>query len=585
MFRIVASRLSHWLLVAPLALAGCAHDGAWTASDPGRAPITAVRAQRRPMQGAASVPTGSAAVAESAAAAESARAAEPVDLATIAQLREEGFQRSQVMDILWHLTDVYGPRLTNSPQQRKAAEWASGQLAEWGLQQVAVEPWGEFGLGWSLQRCVVEMTEPSYMSLIAVPKAWTSGLAAPVEGAPLLVEASTAEELERYRGQLAGRIVLIGRIAEIDSPFEAQATRFEPAALVAMEVPRTPGARPAGGGPAASDDAERERRRADFVRRREVREKLSAMLADEGAAVVLEPDTGRGSHYGNIVLGGGGSRDAGDERAPPNVVVSAEQWNRIARLLAAGQPVQMKVDVQVTFHDSDLQGYNVVGEIPGADPRLGPQLVMLGAHLDSWHPATGATDNGVGSAVAMEAVRLIQSLGRPPRRTIRIALWTGEEQGLLGSRGYVKRHFADPDTMALLPEHSRLSGYFNLDNGGGRIRGVYLQGNAACRPIFDAWLAPFRDLDAQTLTLRDTGGTDHLAFDAVGLPGFQFIQDPLDYDTRTHHTLMDLYERVIPDDARQAAVIMAAFVWQAAMRDELLPREPLPEPRNPPAGG
>jgi Zn-dependent M28 family amino/carboxypeptidase len=245
----------------------------------------------------------------------------------------------------------------------------------------------------------------------------------------------------------------------------------------------------------------------------------------------------------------------------------------------------MSVDVQATFHDDDLQGYNIVGEIPGTDPALRDELVMLGAHFDSWHPATGTTDNGIGSAVVMEAARLLQSLPERPRRTIRVALWTGEEQGLLGSRGYAKKHFADPETMELQPEHARLSGYFNLDNGAGKIRGVYLQGNDACLPIFEAWLAPFHDLGAETLTLRNTGGTDHLAFDAVGLPGFQFIQDPLDYDTRTHHTNMDLYERADPDDAKQAAVIMAAFAWQAAMRDAMLPRKPLPEPRKSPTRG
>ncbi|HZL98822.1 MAG TPA: M20/M25/M40 family metallo-hydrolase, partial [Planctomycetota bacterium] len=321
---------------------------------------------------------------------------------------------------------------------------------------------------------------------------------------------------------------------------------------------------------------------AEFRRAREVRDKLNELLAAEGAAVVLEPDSGRRNHYGVIMLGSGGSRDPAEERALPQVIVAAEHWNRVARLLRAGQPVQLSVDVRATFHDQDLQGHDIVAEIPGSDPVIGEQLVMLGAHFDSWHPGTGATDNAVGSAVVMEAARLLKSLPRPPRRTIRIALWTGEEQGLLGSRAYVKQHFADPETMELLPEHGRLSGYFNLDNGGGRIRGIYLQGNEGCLPVFEAWLAPFADLEASTLTLRDTGGTDHLGFDAVGLPGFQFIQDPLDYGTRTHHTNMDLYERVIPDDAAQAAVIMAAFAWQAAMRDELLPREPLPEARKRP---
>lgn len=519
----------------------------------------------------------------STSADSAAQRLEPVDLEAVAALREEGLDHSQVMDTLWHLTDLYGPRLTNSPQQRKAADWASGKLAEWGLQQVALEPWGEFGLGWSFERCVVELNEPIYMSMIAVPKAWTSGLSAPVSGVPVLIEASTVEELEQYRGQLAGRIVLSGKVADVKTPYEALATRLDHEGLVDLAVPVA--AAREGGGPSPDErQRERDRRRAQFQRERELRDKLNAMLAEEGVAVVLEPDSGRRNHYGVIMLGSGGSRDQAETRALPQVTVAAEQWNRVARLLQQGQPVRMSVDVQARFHDEDLQGYNVVGEIPGTDPELREELVMLGAHFDSWHPGTGATDNGIGSAVVMEAARLLCSLDRAPRRTIRVALWTGEEQGLLGSRGYAKRHFGDPETMELLPEHARLSGYFNLDNGGGRIRGVYLQGNEACLPIFAAWLAPFHDLGAETLTLRDTGGTDHLAFDAVGLPGFQFIQDPIDYGTRSHHTNMDLYERVDPEDARQAAVIMAAFVWQAAMRDDMLPRKPLPEGNGQPGG-
>ena len=563
-------------LAVPLALAACAH-GDWSAPATSRAAPGGERSTNRPMaawsSGGASAP----------AAATPAAAPEPVDLETFARLREEGFERSQVMDVLWHLTDLYGPRLTNSPQQRKAAEWASGQLAQWGLQKVALEPWGEFGLGWSCERCVVEMTAPIYMPLIAVPKAWTSGLSAPVSGTPVLIEATTLEDLEKYRGQLAGRIVLSGKVNPVEAAFEPLAKRYDHEELVDLSLlePPVEANRPSD----AERDRDRDQRRAEFMRLRELRDKMNALFAEEGVAVVLEPESSRGHNYGVITLGSGGSRDASEKRALPQVVVSAEQWNRVARLLQQKQPVQMSVDVKATFYDDDLQGYNVVGEIPGTDPALKDELVMLGAHFDSWHPATGTTDNGIGSAVVMEAARLLQSLPDKPRRTIRVALWTGEEEGLLGSRGYAKKHFADPETIELLPEHARLSGYFNLDNGAGKIRGVYLQGNDACLPIFKAWLEPFHDLGAETLTLRNTGGTDHLAFDAVGLPGFQFIQDPLDYETRTHHTTMDLYERAVPDDAMQAAVIMAAFAWQAATRDAMLPRKPLPEPRKTPTRG
>jgi Zn-dependent M28 family amino/carboxypeptidase len=260
----------------------------------------------------------------------------------------------------------------------------------------------------------------------------------------------------------------------------------------------------------------------------------------------------------------------------PEMEVAAEHFGRIARLLEANVEVEVELDTKTQFLD-DLTGYNVVAEIPGTDKKLKSELVMLGGHLDSWHAATGATDNAAGTAVMMEAVRILQAAGLKPRRTIRIALWGAEEQGLHGSKNYVKKHFGDPESMKLLPDHARLSAYYNVDNGTGKIRGVYLQENSAVRPIFEAWLKPFHDLGARTVTLRNTGGTDHLSFNAVGLPGFQFIQDDIDYDTRTHHTNMDTYERLQEDDLKQAAVIVATFVYHTAMREEKLPRKTLPE--------
>jgi len=496
-------------------------------------------------------------------------AQEPVDWETIGRIRDEGFHHSQVMDTVWHLTDLYGPRLTNSPQQRRASEWARQRLEEFGLKNTALEPWGEFGLGWSFERSVVEMIEPVYMPIIAVPKAWTLGLDAPVEGEPLLIQAKSVEDLERYKGQLAGRIVLNGEVEDVESPFEALATRHDEESLAEIAAAPEPG---------EGRGSERWR---DWRKRREIQDKLLEMIAEEGAAVVITPDGGRRKDYGVITLGGGGSRAPEEKRALPQVVVSTEHFNRIARLIEHEQKVTMRVDLKTTFYDDDLEGYNVVGEIQGTDPAVADELVLLGAHFDSWHPATGATDNGSSSAVVMEAVRILNAIGAAPRRTIRAVLWTGEEQGLLGSRGYVTKHFADRDTMELLPDHERFAAYFNLDNGGGKIRGIYLQENLACRPIFEAWLEPFHDLDARTVTIRDTGGTDHLSFDAVGLPGFQFIQDPMDYGTRTHHTNMDTYERIHPGDVMQASVIMASFAWQASQRDAKLPRKPLPEPAKP----
>ena len=491
---------------------------------------------------------------------------EPVDHVAVMKLREEGFERSQIMDTLWWLTDRFGPRLTNSPQERRALEWARERLTSHGLANARLEAWGEFGLGWSFERCTAAMTAPIHMPLIAVPKAWTSGLAEPVRGEPILVEAETVADLEAYRGKLAGRIVLAGRVREVPSPFEPWAERHEAEDLEEIHAIGEP----------TEAEQERGQRRADQARRRELSEKRRALFVEEGVACVLETDGGARKDYGVIMVGSGGSRDPKEPRALPQLVVATEHWNRIARLLQKGERVELALEVQTTFHDEDLQGYNVLAEIPGTD--LADEVVMLGGHFDSWHAATGASDNAIGSAVAMEAARLIVAAGLAPRRTVRVALWTGEEQGLLGSKGYAARHFGDEKARQFTPEHATLAAYFNLDNGGGRIRGIYAQGNAAARPIFEAWLGPFHDLGATTVTLKDTGGTDHLSFEALGLPGFQFIQDPLDYSTRSHHTNMDTYERIHPHDARQAAVILASFAYHAAMRPEKLPRKPLPPP-------
>jgi carboxypeptidase Q len=493
---------------------------------------------------------------------------EPVDLDAITRLRAEGLEQSEVMETLWYLTDRYGPRLTNSPMQREAAEWAVQRLQEFGLENVHLEAWGEFGLGWSTQRCVVEMTVPSYMSMIAVPKAWTRGLEGPVSGVPVLVDVDSVDELEAFRGQLSGRIVLAGSPADVESPWEALATRHDGESLAELAQAPDPGASSAWAS-----------RRAEWRLKREIRTAMNELFEEEGVAVVLVPDGGRRNDYGVITLGSGGSYDPEKPRALPQVVISTEQFNRAARLVERSEPVELTVDVSNTFHDEDLQGYNVVGEIPGTDPELGDELVLIGGHFDSWHPGTGATDNGSSCAVMIEAARILKLIEPHPRRTVRVVLWTGEEQGLLGSKGYVKNHFADRDTMELLPEHDQLAAYFNLDNGAGKIRGIYMEGNAAVAPIFEAWLMPFADLGATTVTMRDTGGTDHQSFDAVGLPGFQFIQDPMDYSTRSHHTNMDLYERVVPGDVMQASVIVASFALHAAMRDEMLPRKPLPSPR------
>jgi hypothetical protein len=503
--------------------------------------------------------------------APAAFAEEPVDLDAIARIRAEGFNNSQVMDMIWHLTDHLGPRLTNSPQDRAAQLWAADRLDEMGLSNARLDPWGEFGRGWTFEKVTVEMTHPTYMPMIAIPEAWTPGTGGVIEGEPVLLNFNSVEEVEAFEGDLKGRIVLMGGPVDVQTPFDPIADRHDHGSL--EEIFMAPEGR-AGGG---FDPARIE----EFRRRRAVQRAVTEKLREAGAAAILETNTSRGS-YGVFFVGSGGSREIDAEPAIPSIVVAPEHYNRIARLLQNEHKVEMRVEVQATFHDDDLTGRNVIAEIPGTDPDLKDEVVMLGAHFDSWHGGTGATDNGASSAVVMEAARILIDAGLKPRRTIRVALWSGEEQGLLGSRGYVAKHFADRDTMETTEEYDNFAAYFNMDNGAGRFRGIYAQSNAAVRPIFEAWIEPLQDLGVTTVTIRDTGSTDHAAFDAVGLPGFQFIQDRVDYFSRTHHSNMDVYERVIPADVMQAAVVMATFAYHAANRDEKLPRKPMPEARERP---
>lgn len=498
-----------------------------------------------------------------------ARAGETVDLRVIDQIKAEGLERSQVMETLAHMTDVLGPRLTGSPAMRRANEWVRDHMTEMGMKNAKLESWGKFGKGWELERFSIEMTAPYYLRLIAYPEAWTGGTDGVVSGRPVLVEAETIEDLERYKGKLHGAIVMTPMARPPTTTFEADARRYTDEELARMAEPqeergerRGPTSRPG---------------MADWRARRELRRRIGEFFKEEGVAVILEAS--RGAH-GTLFVGGGGSR-SDETPATPSLVVAVEHYGMIQRLLEQDVNVSLSVSVQTRFFD-DVEEFNVVGEIPGEDPEIGGEVVMLGGHLDSWHSATGTTDNAAGCAVALEAARILQAIGVKPRRTIRVALWSGEEQGLLGSRAYVTEHFGDRRTMELRPEHEKFSAYFNLDNGTGRIRGIYCQGNEAVAPIFTEWLQPFHEMAATTVTVRNTGGTDHQSFDAVGLPGFQFIQDTIDYNTRTHHTSMDTFERAQEDDLKQAAVIMASFVYNAAMRDEKLPRKPLPEPRESP---
>jgi carboxypeptidase Q len=505
------------------------------------------------------------AVAEFVVATLAGQSQEPVDLQAIYKIKEEGLQRSKVMEITSYLTDVYGPRLTGSPSIRTAGEWAVKEMQGWGLANAKLEPWGPFGRGWANDRFVGYMIAPSAAPLIGYPKAWTPGTNGPVKAEAVLAVLGNDRDLDTYRGKLNGKFVLTMPARPVMPHVEPEAHRYTDAELADLArqpiaAPRIRGA--PGFGRGFVDPG--------FAARR------TAFLVNEGVAATLE---GSGDD-GTVFVQGGGSRNAQDPPTVPQVVLALEHYNRIVRILEKNIPVTLELEVRNTFYDADLNAFNVVAEIPGTDKA--DELVMVGAHFDSWHGATGATDNAAGSAVMMETMRILKATGVRLRRTVRIALWTGEEEGLLGSRAYVDEHFANRLTMETRPAHAKLTGYFNVDNGTGAIRGVYLQGNEAIAPIFKAWMAPFENLRMTTLAIRGTGGTDHLSFDGVGLPGFQFIQDPIDYDARTHHSNMDVYDRIQAADMMQNAVIVAAFIYQAANRDGLLPRKPMPKPPTPP---
>lgn len=492
----------------------------------------------------------------------------------INRIRKEGMDNSKVMDIAFYLTDVSGPRLTISPGYTRASNWAKNKLSEWGVKNTNLEAWGEFGKGWEQQRCYIAMTAPYYQPMIAVPRAWTGSTPgkSAIKNSIVLIKAEDTLQLLQYAGKLKDKIVMTWSSTQLKPSFEPDANRFADSTLEKManaELRATQANRPRTQGDSAQ--------RAAMMNRFAVQRKMNDFLAKEKPALILSMNAN--GNDGTIFVSGGGSYAKDGVEGPANLMLSSDDYLRLQRLVEAGVKVEIEADVKTKFYTDDYKGYNVIGEIAGTDPKLKDEVVMLGGHLDSWHGSTGATDNAAGCAVMMEAMRILTSLGVKPRRTIRIALWSGEEQGLHGSRNYVKNHFADPVDMKLKPEHEKVSAYFNMDNGTGKFRGIYLQGNEKVRPIFSAWLEPFKDLGASTITINNTGGTDHLAFDAVGIPGFQFIQDEIEYDTRTHHTNMDSYDHLVPEDLKQASVIVASFVYNAAMRDEKLPRKELPKPR------
>jgi carboxypeptidase Q len=515
------------------------------------------------------------------------RAEEPVDLSMMTRIRDEGLHNSQVMDTLFQLTDVIGPRLTGSPQAKQANEWTRDQFTRLGLVNAHLEGY-PFGRGWSFSACQVRMVSPRAAVLLALPKAWTPGTNGALRGPVIRVKAESPPDLEAYRGKVAGKILLLDEPREFMPPADPQAP--DPESLEDRS-----GRYSATDLKKIGEFENRERdpnRHAGRLQRLKMREALQEFAKQEKVLATVDASS---RDDGILSVSGGGGWEPGKAANVPGLVMAAEHYNEILRLLDHDQPVELEIAVAARFNEDDAKAYNTVAEIAGTDKR--DELVLAGAHLDSWHTGTGATDNAAGSAVVMEAARILKALGVKPRRTLRFLLWTGEEQGLIGSNDYVSQHFASrPEStvekdvpayfrektwpLQLKPEHAKVSAYFNLDNGGGRVRGIYAQENAALRPIFAAWLAPFADLGADTVTLRNTGSTDHVAFDDVGLPGFQFIQDQMDYSSHTHHTDLDTYDHVQPKDLEQASVLMAAFLYDAAMRPEPLPRKPLPrEPK------
>ena len=523
------------------------------------------------------------------------------DLAVVGRIKTEAFENSQVMDTLEYLTDQYGPRLTASFEWREAADWAVKRLQGYGLENVRLEKWGTPGRSWSLKQVSVEMLEPRYSPLVAAPLAWsdeTHGIKVgdviltPYGSGRRVLDPKKAEvELDKFmaewKGKLKGRIVLLSPVRRVDVATNPLVHRYTSQELGEMaEAPVPVSKVPVDLKNLKFPDTEDIQELMQFINslpplvREQFRKDREAVVAkrakffkEEGVVAIINSD--RRAHDSLLFAEAAGSYDAKDTLAVPTFVLTQEQYNRIVRLIDRKVPVKVRVELEVEISKDNQDAYNIVGEIPGGAKK--DELIMIGGHFDSWHTGTGATDNGAGTAVMIEVMRILKTLNLKLDRTVRIALWSGEEEGLLGSKAYVKEHFGDPETMKLTQQHAKLSGYFNLDNGGGKIRGVYLQGNDAMRPVFDGWLSAFRDEGVTTVSIRNTGGTDHLSFDAVGLPGFQFIQDPLDYMTLTHHSDMDTYDHLQAPDLMQAAAVITTVVYDAANRPNMLPRKELPK--------
>jgi len=521
-------------------------------------------------------------------------ASESIDLNMYQQIRDEGFHHPHIMEYASALFDGIGPRLTGSPNMKRANEWTLAQLAAMGCSNVHLEDWGEFGMGWQQRNTWIRMVSPDTAIFIAQATPWSPATNGAITASAVAVNVKEEKDFDQYKGKLAGKIVFLGEI-RIPKPATAPLfTRYDDKELTDIfQYAWT------------DDDLGKQHvlpldaMEAAFNKQIDLRVKAAKFLADEKALAVIVPgyDSGgtlnddTGSSLGWFVY-------LRDHASPlPVATIALENFGRVSRLLTANVPVTIEMNEDTVFTGDHEHGFDTIAEIPGTDPKLKEQVVMVGGHLDSWIAGTGATDDGAGAIIAMEVMRILATLHAQPRRTIRVGLWSGEEQGLFGSTGYVKAHFGSfpysttPEQLkvpefirkpagplTLKPEHKLISAYYNIDNGGGKIRGIYAQENNAIVPIFEQWIAPLKDLDVTTISARLTGSTDHMPFDEVGIPGFQFIQDPLDYETRSAHTNMDVYERLIPADLEQAAVVEAIFVYNTAMRDQMMPRKPLPHP-------
>ena len=521
-------------------------------------------------------------------------ATEDIDLTMYQRIRAEGLTHGKVMDFGAALADGIGPRLTGSPNMAAANAWTRDTLARIGLENAHLEDWGDFGMGWQQINTWARMVSPDPEPLWLQAAPWSPATSGPVKGQVVYIDPATADA-EKLKGTLSGKIILLGAMRPTPDITEPLFHRYTDEELKEMEGPQQP----------RTGQPDFAQLRAERMRQQAQRNALLKVILAEGVAAIITPSRDGGSGGGTgIIFDDNGANLARDAQKPenavkvPNAVMMIEHYNRLARMVTAGVPVMVEVNIETKFTGDHEHGFDTVAEITGTDPKLKDEIVMVGGHLDSWISGTGATDNGAGSIVAMEAVRILKALDVKPRRTIRIALWSGEEEGLYGSVGYVANHFGkfappavpDPPGMpgfmghhgALAPtrEWEKLDAYYNLDNGTGKVRGVYTQGNFAIAPIFAQWIAPLRDMGVTTITNRNTGGTDHLSFDAVGLPGFQFIQDPLDYETRAHHSDMDTYDRLHKDDLEQAAIVEAIFLWNTSQREAMMPRKPFPHPED-----